>query len=69
MNMLIGQHAAEVRGLPLVYSYISLMGEAKGKGVLPERKGNGQKRGKDKAQARKLLRKECGRKMVKKGLW
>lgn len=59
----------EVRGLPLVYSYISLMGEGKGKGVLPERKGNEQKRGKDKAQARKMLRKECERKIMKKVLW
>lgn len=55
----------EVRGLPLVYSYISLMGEGKGKGALPERKGNEQKRGEDKAQARKMLRKECGRKIMK----
>lgn len=44
----------EVRGLTLVYSYITLMGEGKGKGVLPERKGNEQKSGKDKAQARKM---------------
>lgn len=55
--------------MPPVYSYISLVGEGKGKGVLPERKGNEQKRGKDKAQARKMLRRECGRKIMKKVLW